>query len=235
VAASEALWQRDRGKKEMAMVEFDVARKAMVDGQIRPANVTRYTVLDAFLRVRRENFVPHAHRALAYADMQVPLGPNRVMLDPRTLGRMLDALELKQHELALVVGAGLGYTTALIAQIAAAVIALEDIPEFIAPMTEALSDADADRALVEPGTLSEGLAGSGPYDAILVEGGVETVPEALFEQLADGGRLVAIAMEDAVGFVTLWRRAGDAVSSRRLFNATAPVLPGFDAVRSFQL
>lgn len=215
------------------MVDYTAARTAMVDGQVRPADVTRYAVIDAMLQVKRENFVPRTQRAMAYADMQIPLAPGRVMLDPRSLAKSLDALEVREGDLALVVGAGLGYTSAVLAEMAGTVVALESEDDLARLLGEALADAAADNVLVERGPLAAGLAASGPYDVIMIEGGVEQVPKALLDQLAEGGRLAAIVMEGALGVCRVWHRSSGAISSRATFNATAPVLHGFDAERSF--
>jgi protein-L-isoaspartate(D-aspartate) O-methyltransferase len=101
------------------------------------------------------------------------------------------------------------------------------------PLGEAVAAAEADNVLVEHGPLAEGVRGSAPYDVIVVEGGVERIPQALFDQLGEGGRLAAIEMDGELGVCRIWHRVNGAVSSRPAFNATAPVLPGFDAARSF--
>lgn len=215
------------------MIDFTAARHAMVDGQVRPADVTRYAVIDAMLSVPRELFVPRAHRDVAYAEMQVPLAPGRVLLDARTFAKMLDAVELRAGELLLDVGAGYGYSAAVAARIAGTVVALEENPDLAQNLGETLSRLAVDNVLVERGQLTEGAPDSGPYDVILIEGGVETMPKALLDQLADGGRLVAIRMEGVLGQCCVWQRADRTVSSRPVFDASAPVLPGFDAARRF--
>ena len=215
------------------MVDYAAARTAMVDGQVRPADVTRYAVIDAMLAVPRERFVPRGQRALAYADMQIPLARGRVMLDPRTLAKMLDSLEIRPGEVVLDVASGLGYAAAVLARMAGTVIALEAEEPLVRSLTEAIAEAEADNVLVEHGPLADGVSASAPYDVIVVEGGVERIPETLFDQLAEGGRLAAIKMDGELGVCHIWRRVNGAVSSRPVFNATAPVLPGFDSERSF--
>jgi protein-L-isoaspartate(D-aspartate) O-methyltransferase len=215
------------------MVDYTAARTAMVDGQVRPADVTRYAVIDAMLGVPRERFVPRGQRALAYTDIQLPLAPRRIMLDPRTLGKMLDALEIRPGELVLDVGSGLGYAAVVMSRMAGTVVALESDDELARQLGEALAEAEADNVLMQRGPLTEGHADSAPFDVIVIEGGVETVPQALFDQLAEGGRLAAIVMEGEVGVCRIWHRVAGQVSSWPAFNATAPVLPGFDAERSF--
>lgn len=215
------------------MIDYAAAREAMVDGQVRPVDVTRYAVIDAMLAVERERFVPRAHRALAYADMQIPLATGRVMLDPRTLAKMLDTVELHPGELVLDVGSGLGYAAAVAARIAGTVVALESDPDLARQLADAVAEAGADTVLVETGPLADGVPASGPYDVIIVEGGVERMPAALLDQLADGGRLAAVVMEGQLGTCRIWRRAGDTVTSRAVFHASLPVLPGFDAEQHF--
>jgi protein-L-isoaspartate(D-aspartate) O-methyltransferase len=217
------------------MIDFAAARTAMVDCQVRPSDVTRYAVIEAMLAVPRELFVPSAMRSLAYAEMQIPLAPGRVLLDARSFAKMLDAVELRAGELVLCVGAGYGYPAAVAARIAGTVVALEDNADLAQQMAEAIAALGLDNVLVERGPLAEGSARNGPYDVILIEGGVETVPAALLDQLADGGRLGAIAMQGVVGQCRIWRRSGTAVSSRPVFDATAPVLRGFDVAPTFVL
>ncbi|PKP67077.1 MAG: protein-L-isoaspartate O-methyltransferase, partial [Alphaproteobacteria bacterium HGW-Alphaproteobacteria-8] len=201
--------------------------------QVRPSDVTRFAIIAAMLDVPRETFTPRAHRAVAYADAQIPLGQGRVLLDPRTFAKMLEAAEILPSELVLDVGVGYGYSAVVLARIAAAVMALEEDATLAAHAAELIPSADAHTVILETGPLAAGAPASGPYDVILLEGGVEIVPEPLLAQLKDGGRLVAIVMDGPLGQATVFTRAGDVVSSRRAFDATAPVLPGFDTVRSF--
>jgi protein-L-isoaspartate(D-aspartate) O-methyltransferase len=217
------------------MIDFAAARRAMVDCQVRPADVTRYAVIEALLAVPRELFVPSAMRPLAYAEMQVPLAPGRVLLDARSFAKMLDVVELRAGELALCVGSGYGYPAAVAARIAGTVVALEENDGLAQHMTEAISTLGLDNVLLERGRLADGAARNGPYDVILLEGGVETVPQVLLDQLADGGRLAAIVMSGVIGQCRIWRRSGNSLSSRAVFDAAAPVLPGFDVAPMFVL
>jgi protein-L-isoaspartate(D-aspartate) O-methyltransferase len=221
------------GGGEGFMVDFESARRAMVDSQVRPSDVTRLPIIEAMLWVPRERFTPRAHRPVAYADAQIPLGPRRVLLDARSFAKMLDAAAIAPGELVLDVGCGWGYSAAVLSRLAAAVVALEDLPEAAAAAPELLAGLQVDNVIVETGPLAEGAPGSGPYDVILIEGGVERLPEALTAQLKDGGRLVAIETSGPIGCCMVWTRAGDALSARSAFDATAPVLPGFDVAPAF--
>ena len=210
------------------MTDFATVRTAMVDCQIRPSDVTLYPVIEAMLSIPREDFVPAELREVAYIGDHLPLASRRVVLDPRVMGKMLDALAIQPNELVLDVGAGLGLSAALVAHLAEAVIALEE-GETMAKEAEALlASHDVDNAIVEIGTLSEGAPKHGPYDAIIIEGGVGEVPAALVEQLKTGGRMVAVMMEGALGRCMIGLKTERGMDWRWSFDATAPLLPGFE-------
>lgn len=207
----------------------------MVDTQVRPSDVTKFPIIDAMLTVPRELFVPADKRELAYVGEHDDLGEGRVVLDPRTLAKMLEAANIQNDETVLDVGAGLGYSSALAAQIADAVIALENDAARVADAEAVLSEAAIDNVAVVEGPLAEGAAKSGPYDVILIQGGVQQVPEALTAQLKDGGRIVAIFMDGALGSVRVGHAIDGAINWRFAFNGSAPLLPGFEAKRAFAL
>ncbi|SDD12519.1 protein-L-isoaspartate O-methyltransferase family protein [Ruegeria marina] len=217
------------------MTEFDDRRRMMVDTQVRPSDVTKFPIIQAMLTVPRERFVPDAQREAAYADVLVPLGGGRSLLEPRTFAKMLDAANIAGDEVVLDVGSGLGYSAAVSARLAQLVIAVEQ-DEGMADETQSLlTEAGVDNAVVHNGPLTQGAAEHGPYDVILIEGGVESVPETLISQLKDGGRIVALFMEGTLGAVRLGLKVGGQVSWRFVFNATAPVLPGFQRAKEFVL
>ena len=216
------------------MTNFLQSRIAMVDCQVRPSDVTRYTVIDAMLTVPREDFVPQQFRNVAYAGEHINLRGGRVILDPRITGKMLDALALTQDDLVLDVGCGLGYVAALAGQMAEVVIALESDEDMARQAQENLSGVEADNVVVHTGELTQGADKHGAYDAIIVEGGVETVPDALLAQLKEDGRIAAIFMDGNVGQCRLGRMSGGRVTWRRAFDATAPVLDGFAREKAFE-
>lgn len=207
----------------------------MVDCQVRPSDVTRYTVIDAMLRVPREEFVPQTYRHVAYAGEHIPLAKGRVLLDPRVTGKMLDALALTDDNLVLDVGCGFGYLAALCGQMAEAVIAVESDPEMAAQAADVLASQEADNVVVIEGALLEGAPTHGPYDAVLIEGAVETVPESILSQIKEDGRIAAIFMEGSVGQCRIGRMSGGKVTWRRAFDATAEVLDGFEREKAFEL
>ncbi|KAB2884696.1 MAG: protein-L-isoaspartate O-methyltransferase [Albidovulum sp.] len=217
------------------MTDFAARRTMMVDTQVRPNDVTKYPIIEAMLAVPREVFVPAASREAAYVGGNIEIAPGRVMLEPRTLAKMLDALDIQRGDLVLDVGCGLGYSAAVIARMAEAVVALEEDADLAREAQLRLSAEGADNAAVIEGPLAQGAAKHGPYDAIVIGGGAETVPQALLDQLKDGGRIGCIFMEGALGICRIGHKLDGAVAWRFAFNATAPVLPGFAARREFAL
>ena len=215
------------------MSDFAERRRIMVDTQVRPSDVTKFPIIDAMLTVPRETFVPDALREAAYMGEHVDLGGGRVVLDPRTLAKMLEAADIDTDDLVLDIGAGLGYSSAVLARLADAVVAIEADADLAAEAERALSEANADNAVVVEGPLSEGAAKHGPYDVILIQGGVEDVPDALTAQLKDGGRIVAIFRDGRLGSVRVGHYIDGAVSWRFSFNGDAPLLPGFERAQDF--
>ena len=216
------------------MSDFAARRVMMVDNQIRPSDVTKYPVIAAMLAVPRESFVPPSLREAAYVGENLTLAPGRVLLEPRTLAKMLDALNIQGNELVLDVGAGLGYSAAVIARMAEAVVAVESAP-LAAEAEAALSAERVDNVAVIEGALATGSARHAPFDVIVIEGGIEEVPPAIVAQLKPGGRIGALFMHGALGVVRIGTRVGDAIVWRDAFNAAAPVLPGFARARTFAL
>lgn len=217
------------------MSEFATRRVMMVDTQVRPSDVTKFPIIDAMLSVPRETFVPGDKREAAYVGENLTLAPGRVVLEPRTLAKLLDALDIQPTDLVLDVGCGLGYSAAVIARLAETVVAVEEDETLAEQAQRILSEEGVDNAVVVTGTLAEGSAKCAPYDVITVEGGVEQVPQALIAQLKDGGRIGAVFMDGAVGTVRIGYKTGAGVTWRSVFNAAAPVLSGFHKARGFTL
>lgn len=217
------------------MTDTAQLRTMMVDTQVRPSDVTKFPIIEAMLTVPRDLYVPDDRREVAYADLQIPLGGDRVMLDPRAMGKMLDMVNITPADLVLVVGAGGGYGVALAARLGQAVIGIEDDPALAAEAEAALAQDGVDNAVITTAPLTDGDAAHGPYDVILIEGGIETLPDALAAQLKEGGRIGVIVMDGVLGVARLGIKTGNVISWRDVFNATAPVLPGFAKKRAFAL
>ena len=217
------------------MTDYANRRTVMVDTQVRPSDVTKFPIIEAMLSIPREAYVPAASREAAYVGENLTTGPGRVMLEPRTLAKMLDALDIQSTDLVLDVGCGLGYSSAVIARFADAVVALESDAGLAAEAERILAAQGVDNAAVICGPLVAGAAKHGPYDAVTVQGGVEAVPEALLAQIKDGGRIACVFMEGALGVVRIGHKRDGRVTWRYAFNAGAPVLPGFAANRTFAL
>ena len=215
------------------MTDFAARRVTMVDTQVRPADVTKFPVIDAMLTVPRELFVPEELREAAYVGDNLDLGGGRVMLEPRTLAKMLDALDLQPDDLVLDIGAALGYSSAVAARLAEAVVAVEEDETMARDAQSRLADYGADNVAVHVGPLTGGAPRHGPYDAILVQGGVGELPAALTEQLKEGGRIACLFEEGRLGAVRIGYKIDGGMSWRFAFNAGAPVLPGFERHTEF--
>jgi protein-L-isoaspartate(D-aspartate) O-methyltransferase len=210
-------------------------RRMMVDNQIRPSDVTKFPIIEAFLSLKREYFVPTENRDTAYVGEHIQIGNDRVILDPRTLAKMLDAVDVTDSELVLDVGAGYGYSSAIIAYLAEAVVALESDDKPASEMQNALIEHGIDNVIVEQGPLLDGAASHAPYDVIFVQGGVEFIPEKIISQLKEGGRMVALFMEGTLGSVKIGYKVTGGVNWRFAFNAGAPVLSDFEKEPTFTL
>ena len=215
------------------MADYKTLRTTMVDTQVRPHDVTRFPIIEAMLSVPREVFVPDGMRDLAYVGGTVPLGGGRHLLDPRTIGMMLEVLDINRSHLVLEIGPGLGYTTALLARLAEAVVAVEGDEARAAEAEALLLGQGVDNAAMLPGDMTAGNPRNGPYDRIAIFGGVETVPAEIEAQLKDGGLIAAVFMDGDLGEVRVGHKSGGRVAWRMEFNASAPVLPGFERTASF--
>ncbi|MEX5727105.1 protein-L-isoaspartate(D-aspartate) O-methyltransferase [Rhodovulum iodosum] len=216
------------------MTDFTARRIAMVDTQVRPSDVTRLPIIQAMLEVPREVYVPDSQREAAYVGENLALGGGRVILDPRTLSKMLEEVAIQPDELVLDIGSALGYSAAVIARLAQTAVAVEEDSDMAREAEGLLSEQGVDNAAVVTGPLAEGAERYAPYDVIVVEGGIERFPPALEAQLRPGGRAVAVFMEGQLGVCRLGYKGAGGMSWRFIFNASAPVLPGFARVPAFE-
>jgi protein-L-isoaspartate(D-aspartate) O-methyltransferase len=211
---------------QTSIPDFAAARLAMVESQLRPQGVTDRGVLLAMGEVPRETFVPADARALAYADRAVPLGDGRFLTAPATLGQLLTQMMPLRGQRALVVGAGTGYSSAVLAAVGLEVVALESSTELVA------SARDAGLQVVE-GPLEAGHRKGAPFDQILIDGAVEAIPDALIDQLAEGGRLGAALIDRGISRLVVGRKAGGGFGYLSIADAGAPRLPGFTRPMAF--
>lgn len=210
------------------------ARSAMVAGQVRVNDVTHGPLLDAMETIGRERYCPRGRAAQVYADTHVPLGEDRWLLRPREFAKLVQALDIRPTDLVLDVACGRGYSTAVLSRLAEMVIGLEDDRGRADRATQLLAEDGADNTAIVTGDLADGAANHGPYDVIFVNGAVERVPHAWLDQLKPTGRLGVFTSVDGTNTARVFTRAGDAVGDRPVFDATAPILPGFEAPKAFQ-
>jgi protein-L-isoaspartate(D-aspartate) O-methyltransferase len=206
--------------------DFAAAREAMIESQLRPQGVTDPSVLGAMASVAREEFLPRHTRPLAYVDRAVALGEGRFLSAPAVLGQLLTQMMPERRQRALVIGAGTGYSAAVLAAMGLNVVALESSHEL----------ADRARQLgveIVEGPLEAGHRKGAPYDQILIDGAVEYFPEPIVKQLADGGRLGSALVDRGITRLVVGRMAGGAFGYLSIGDAGVPVLPGFTRPRAF--
>lgn len=216
------------------MPDYAAARLNMVESQIRPNKVTDPRLLDALLEIPREGFVPDQLRGVAYVDEDVPLGGGRFLMEPMVFARLVQTASVKPSDTVLEVGGGSGYGAAVLARLAARVVTLESEPALGRPAETNLRRLGISNVKVIVGPLVAGYAADAPYAVILFGGAVERVPSGITEQLADGGRLVAVvAPPGEPGRATLITRVGGALSRRVVFDAGTSVLPALQLEPGF--
>ena len=215
-------------------MDYALSRHNMIEGQIKTNRVNDPYVIDAMAQVPREKFVPTTKRGVAYVDDAIDLENGRCLLEPLILARMLDAAGMSESDIVLDIGCTTGYSTAVLAKIANTVVALESDAELAESASAKLNKLGIDNAVVVQGDLSEGVPKQAPFDVIIVNGAVTEIPDTLKNQLADGGRLLAIATGKAsLGTLSVTTRNGDIFSTRDVMEAGASVLPGFEKKQAF--
>ena len=219
------------------MSGFSTARQKMVDCQVRPSDVTDIRIIDAMLEVPREAFVPENQRPLAYLDLDLDVSaagsPKRCLIQPAVTAKLLQAAEIKATDKVLVVGVATGYAAALVARMAAQVTATESDPALAAKAGSILGRLGCGNVTVRTAAAAEGDTAGAPYDVIVLNGATEIEPRGLYEQLAQGGRLVGVFAASQPPRAVIMTRFHDDFGNRTLFDAAAPVLPGLERVPAF--
>ena len=206
----------------------------MVDSQVRPNDVTELRLQAAMETTPRELFLPPRLRDQAYVERELPYGPARRLITARDFSKLVSAAQIAATDVVLDVACGGGYSAAILARLAERVIALEPVPELAESARSALRDAGVANVEIVAGALAEGAPAQAPFDVIIIAAAVERVPERLFDQLKDGGRLAVIERQGGVSRGVVYSKSGGAVASRASFDAaTTFVLPGFAAEKAF--
>jgi protein-L-isoaspartate(D-aspartate) O-methyltransferase len=210
------------------MADYARARRTMVDNQVRTADVTDLRILSALLEVPREAYVPPARRPIAYLDENVAVNASgRALLKPMVFAKLLQAAAIRETEHVLDVGCATGYSAAVLARLAASVVALEEDAALARVAADTLAQSGTHNVSTVSGPLAAGSAPGGPYDVIMLEGATEVRPDSLIAQLKEGGRLVAVVGAAPMGKAMLYRMTGGHATAQPLFDAAAPLLPGF--------
>jgi protein-L-isoaspartate(D-aspartate) O-methyltransferase len=215
------------------MLDFAAARRMMVDSQVRTSDVTDLRLIAAMLTVPRERFAPKESAELAYLDADLPVEAGRRLMKPMVLAKLLQAAEIGETDRVLIVGCATGYSAAVIEHLAGSVVALEQDPGLAQLARDNLQALGARNATVVTGPLVGGWPAGAPYDVILLDGAVEDVPQALLRQLKDGGRLLGVLGRAPLSKAIMFLSTGVESSSRPIFDATAPALPGFAKPAAF--
>src|SRR5687768_4759294 len=211
---------------QLPVPDFPAARRSMIDSQLRPVGVTDAAVLEAMNAVPREQFVPEEVRPLAYADRSLAIGDGRFLAAPAVLAKLLTQMAPQKGQRALVVGAGTGYSAAVLSAIGCDAIALETSAELAARVRELGIE-------VVEGKLQAGHEARAPYDLILIDGAVEYLPEAIIDQLADGGRLGTALVDRGVTRLIVGQKVAGAFGYLSIADAGVAPLPGFSRPRAF--
>lgn len=216
------------------MIDYAAARLNMVESQIRPNGVVDERILHAMHELPREQFVPKSLRGIAYVDEDLHIGGGRYLMEPMVLARLIQAAQIEADDVVLEIGAGTGYGAAVLSRLASTVVALESDPALAKSANKVLGELGIDNVALIEATLADGFPRQAPYNVIMFGGAVEQIPPALTEQLAEGGRLVAVVVPPGqAGKAMLATRIGGLVSMRPIFDAACPVLPGFKREQGF--
>jgi len=214
------------------MLDYSVARENMIESQVRPNGITDRRLIDAMSSVPREQFVPAHLKPIAYMDEDIALpsgegATRRYLLEPMAYARMVQAARIDADDLVLDIGGGPGYSAAVLSHLAQMVVAVESDPVLAQAANENLMRLEVSNVAVVEAPLKDGHPAEAPYNAIIINGRVEEVPQTLLAQLADGGRLVAVVGSTDVSRACVFTRSGNQFAERDVFDASVPALVEF--------
>ncbi len=218
------------------MIDFSQARINMIDGQIKPAGVVDMRVLESFTDIPRELFVPEKLKNIAYTDESLDIGQGRFLLSPIIYAKMVQAAHIRESDVVLDIGSAFGYSSAILSPLVTTVIALEHNKRQMDKATRLWTQLSVCNIALIEGKLPNGVPDQAPYSLIIINGSVSEVPQEIFDQMDNEGRLITIIKEthSSVGRATLFvKNSNGYVSSKKLFDANAPFLKGFDPKTNF--
>lgn len=216
------------------MMTSEMQRITMLDGQILPNKVTNPRVISAIANTPRELFVPKSLRAIAYIDEDIEVAEGRYLMEPMVFARLIEAAEIESDDLVLEIGSNYGYGTAVIAQLASAVVGVENDADMVAHANATLLKQEIGNTAIVEGEMTAGLEKEAPYDVIFIHGCVGEIPQALIDQLAEGGRMVGVRVHDGLGRGFLGVKSGGVFGVEDFMDANVPALPGFEKKRKFE-
>lgn len=214
-------------------MEFAHARDAMIQGQLRPNKVGDSSLIAAMQTVPREMFVPRSKRDVAYVDEDLEISPGRWLMEPIVFARLVQAAEIQATDAVLDVGCATGYSAAILCQLASAVVGIECDADLVERANNAIAQLELGNAAVINGQLEAGYAKEAPFDVIFIGGAVETIPDALIDQLAEGGRLITVQIQQGVGRAILGKKSAGVFGVTDFMDAQTPLLPGFQRPDTF--
>lgn len=217
------------------IIDFNQARKNMVEGQICPNRITDEHLIDAMRDIQRESFVPEDQKAFAYCDEDIKLANGRVVLAPLTVATILQAAQISENDSVLIVACGTGYLSALVGKMAGSVIAIDDNPNFTEIAEENAKEADILNVTFHNGPLTKGYPKHGPYSLIIIEGAVQNLPTRLADQLEENGKLITVLNEEGSSNLVTYKKIEGNIAYVPLFSLTAPLISEFTKEREFCL
>tara|TARA_Y100000996_G_C22405795_1_gene595058 strand:- start:122 stop:772 length:651 start_codon:yes stop_codon:yes gene_type:complete len=207
--------------------------KNMVEGQIKPINGISEELLSVFLSLDREDFMPESMKKMAYVEKNIILENNRIILKPDLVAKIAQSIDLKTNENVLILGSSTGYLTAVLSHLAETVIVIEEDEKLLNNSEDSIKKNNINNVVFIKNDIMKGYEDQSPFNAIIIEGAVEEVPNNILDQLDEGGRLLAIIQEGEVCTAKLYINNGHAVSNKKLFNCNLPALNVFKKKNSF--